>query len=39
MSEFDKVAVVMGRARRGAAERPVREGEAAHQLDVESGHA
>jgi hypothetical protein len=32
--EFGKVAVSMGRARRGAAERPVREGEAAHQLDV-----
>ncbi len=29
MSEFGKVAVLMGRARRGAAERPVREGEAA----------
>jgi len=34
MSEFGKVAVLMGRARRGAAQRPVREGEAAHQLDV-----
>jgi|GEM_PF-2822610 hypothetical protein len=32
MSEFGKVAVLMGRARRGAAQRPVREGEAAHQL-------
>ena len=30
--EFGKVAVLMGRARRGAAQRPVREGEAAHQL-------
>jgi len=29
MSEFGKVAVLMGRARRGAAKRPVREGEAA----------
>ena len=34
MSEFGKVAVLMGRARRGAARRPVREGDAAHQLDV-----
>ena len=34
MSEFGKVAVLVGRARRGAARRPVREGEAAHQLDV-----
>jgi len=34
MSEFGKVAVLMGRARRGAAQRPVREVEAAHQLDV-----
>jgi hypothetical protein len=38
MSEFGKVAVLMGRARRGAAERPVREGEAAHQLDVAGSH-
>ena len=29
MSEFGKVAVLMGRARLGAAQRPVREGEAA----------
>ncbi len=37
MSEFGKVAVLMGRARRGAAERPVREGEAAaHRLDTSS---
>jgi hypothetical protein len=39
MSEFGKVAVLRGRARRGAAERPVREGEAAHQLDVAGSHA
>ena len=30
--EFGKVAVLMGRARRGAAARRVRECEAAHQL-------
>jgi len=29
MNEFGKVAVLMGRARRGAAERPLPEGEAA----------
>jgi hypothetical protein len=35
MSEFGKVAVLMGRARHGAAEQPVREGEAAaHRLGV-----
>ena len=34
MSEFGKVAVLMGRGRGGAAERPVREDEAAHQLDA-----
>jgi len=39
MSEFGKVAVLVGRARRGAAWRPVREGEAAHQLDVAGSHA
>jgi hypothetical protein len=39
MSEFGKVAVLMGRARRGAAERPVREGEAAHQLVAAGSHA
>ena len=39
MSEFGKVAVLMGRARRGAAERPVREGEAAHQLETAGGRA
>ena len=39
MSEFGKVAVVMGRARRGAAERPVREGDAARQLDAAGSHA
>ena len=34
MNEFGKVAVLMGRARPGAAKRAVREGEAAaHQLD------
>lgn len=32
MSEFGKVAVLMGRVRHGAAERPVREDEAAARL-------
>ena len=39
MSEFGKVAVLMGRTRRGAAQRPVREGEAAHQLGIAGSHA
>jgi hypothetical protein len=39
MSEFGKVAVLMGQVRRGSAQRPVREGEAAHQLDVAGSHA
>ena len=34
MSEFGKVAVLMGRGRGGAAERPVREDEAVHQLVI-----
>jgi hypothetical protein len=40
MSEFGKVAVLMGRVRRGAAERPVREDEAAaHRRNVPQRNA